>query len=253
MSAPRFAGLQDTLRAMSRPVSGERIAAIRAAAKGGTTSPSPAPAVATRTAAAEPKPVAAAKPKALERQTAEADDRAWQVPPEIAAQGTIRAEGYRLAFEATTDQLRRMSRTRAGRGRVGSLIAMVAAGASDREIQSNLGTKQTDGQLAASAMWDRAIVRVCGSLAPGARAAEQQAPREAARARMLAVASHPYFHGNEQKALRYLTSDALMPVSAHGIMNLVAMQNGERRSIEAWAGDLHPAWARAIAAVFPAS
>lgn len=248
MSAPRFAGLQDTLRAMSRPINGERIAAIRAAAKGGTTSPSPAPDVATRTAAAAPKPVAAAKPKAAEQQIAP-----WPVPSEIAAQGEAKAEGYRLAFEATTDQLRRMSRTRAARGRVGSLIAMVAAGASDQEIQSNLGTKQTDGQLAASAMWDRAIVRVCGSLAPGARAAEQQAPREAARARMLAVASHPYFHGNEQKALRYLTKDALMPVSAHGIMNLVAMQNGERRSIEAWAGDLHPAWARAIAAVFPAS
>lgn len=246
MSAPRFAGLQDTLRAMSRPASGARIAAIRAAAKGGTTSPSPAPAAATRTAAAAPKPAVPAKAKAAEQQIAP-----WPVPSEVAAQGEAKAEDYRLAFKATTDQLRRMSRTSAARGRVGSLIAMVAASASDQEIQSNLGTKQTDGQLAASAMWDRAIVRVCGSLAPGARAAEQQAPREAARARMLAVASHPYFHGNEQKALRYLTSDALMPVSAHGIMNLVAMQNGERRSIDAWAGDLHPAWARAIAAVFP--
>ena len=68
---------------------------------------------------------------------------------------------------------------------------------------------------------------------------------------MLAVASHPYFQGNERKALAYLTSDALLPVSAGGILNLVAMQNGERRSIDAWAGDMHPAWARAIAAVFP--
>lgn len=247
MSKPRFAGLQAALKEMSRPVHGERIAAILNAAKGGTTSPSPAPAVATRTAAAAPKPAVPAKAKAAEQPIA----APWPVPSEVAAQGEAKAEVYRLAFKATTDQLRRMSRTHAARGRVGSLIAMVAAGASDQEIQSNLGTKQTDGQLAASAMWDRAIVRVCGSLAPGARAAEQQAPREAARARMLAVASHPYFHGNEQKALGYLTSHALMPVSADGIMNLVAMQNGERRSIDAWAGDVHPAWARAIAAVFP--
>lgn len=66
---------------------------------------------------------------------------------------------------------------------------------------------------------------------------------------MQAVASHTYFLGNERKGLSLLTSRALMPVSARGILKLIAMQNGESRSIDAWAGDVHPSWEAAINAV----
>lgn len=182
--------------------------------------------------------------------TAAAEDTAWPVPAEIAAQGVVKAEGYRITFTAVTDQLRRMSMIPAARGRAGSLIRMVAAGASDNEIRSNLELKPTDSQIATSAIWDRAIVAVCGSIVKDGSGSELPAPRDAARQRMLAVAAHPYFAGNEAKALTHLTSRALMTVGAQGIVKLVAMTNGERRSVEAWGGDIHPAWAKAIESTF---
>lgn len=237
--APRFAGLQAAL------------AKAAAAARASESKPNVRARVAIAKPAAQFSPAAKAMPErhSATAPTAAADDRAWQVPAEIAAQGKIKVEGYRLAFEATTDQLRRMSIIPAAKGRTGSLIAMIAAGASDNEIRSHLATKPTDSQLASSAMWNRAIVAVCGSLAPSAQVADQPAPREAARARMQAVASHTYFLGNERKGLSLLTSRALMPVSARGILKLIAMQNGESRSIDAWAGDVHPSWEAAINAV----
>lgn len=254
----RFGGLQAALAkaaAAARASDNDRNARVRPTARvetyagrlGSNNGPGGAPA-----------PAVIAKPTVKARSTqhnkssaaASAEDAAWPVPAEIAAQGAVKAEGYRITFTAVTDQLRRMSMIPAARGRAGSLIRMVAAGASDNEIRSNLELKPTDSQIATSTIWDRAIVAVCGSIVKDGSGSKLPAPRDAARQRMLAVAAHPYFAGNEAKALTHLTSRALMPVGAQGIVKLVAMTNGERRSVEAWGGDIHPAWAKAIESTF---
>ena len=237
MTGPRFAGLQDTLRAMSRPVHGERIAAILNAAKGGTTSPSPAPAVATRTAAVAPKPAVPAKAKAAEQPIA----ASWPVPSEVAAQGEAKAEAYRISFELVTDQLRRVAALPAAKGRVASVIEMVAAGADDAEIRAKIGDRSTDNQRAATRMWERAIKATCGSIVVREPADTSPEPRGAARQRMLAVARDPAFNGSERQALMLLTAPSALGLSAEDIVDVLATKSGAGTK----------AWDRAIAAVFP--
>ena len=234
MNAPRFSGLHDTLRAMSRPVSGERIAAMK---RGGTTA-APAPAVSTRTAAAEPKPVAPAKAKAAEQQIAP-----WPVPSEVAAQGEAKAEVYRTTFELVTDQLRRVAALPAAKGRIASVIEMVAAGADDAEIRAKIGDRSTDNQRAATRMWERAIKATCGSIVAREPADTSPEPRGAARQRMLAVARDPAFIGNEAVALTLLKALAAFGLSAEDIVDVLATNNGSDASTKAWD--------RAIARVFP--
>lgn len=241
MTGPRFGNLRTALKEMSRPVHGERIAAILNAAKGGTTSPSPAPAVATRTAAAAPKPAVPAKAKAAEQPIA----APWPVPSEVAAQGEAKAEVYRTTFELVTDQLRRVAALPAAKGRIASVIEMVAAGADDAEIRAKIGDRSTDNQRAATQMWERAIKATCGSIVAREPADTSPEPRGAARQRMLAVARDPAFIGNEAVALTLLTSPSAFGLSAEDIVDVLATNNGSDASTKAWD--------RAIARVFPAN
>lgn len=220
MSKPRFAGLQATLLAMSRPVSGARIAAI----KRGDASPAPTPTVAPRTAAAEPKRAAPAKREAAP----------WQVPSEVAAQGETKAQVYRTSFELVSDQLRRTSAMPAARCRIAAAIEMVAAGASDAEIRSSIGNHPTDQQRAATRTWERAIKSTCGSIVAGPPAVSQPQPRGAARQRMLAVATDPAFNGNEGQALALLTAPAAYGMSADDIIAIIGGDRGLDRGAKVW-------------------
>lgn len=241
MTATRFANLQDALRAMSRPVSGERIAEIK---RGATThAPAPAPTVAPRAAAAEAKRAAPAKPKTATQPTAAAESRAWQVPAEIAAQGEGKADGYRMIFELVSDQLRRAAALPAAKGRVASVIEMVAAGADDAEIKSSIANRPTDRERAATRMWERAIKSTCGSIVAGDPGGDQPEPRGAARQRMLAVATDPGFVGREAQALALLTAPAAYGMAADDIIDLLAGERSSDRSAKAWD--------RAIASIFP--
>lgn len=235
MNAPRFAGLQDTLRAMSRPVSGERIASM----KRGETSTAPLSAVAPRAAVANPKPAPAAKLKAAAQQIA----ALWPVPSDVAAQGEAKAEVYRTSFALVTDQLRRVAALPAAKGRIASVIEMVAAGADDGEIRANIGDRSTDQDRAATRMWERAIKVTCGSIIAGEPAEAGPEPRGAARQRMLAVARDPAFVGSERQALRLLTAPSALGLSAADIVDLLPTNSGAGKSTKVWD--------RAIARVFP--
>lgn len=240
MNAPRFAGLQAQLRKMSQPISGERIAAI----KRGSASSAPAPTVATvapRSAAAETKRAAPAKPKAAKQPTAAADNRAWQVPAEVAAEGEAKAAAFRMGFEATTDKLRRAAALPAAKGRIASVIDMVAAGADDTEIKSSIASRPTDRERAATRTWERAIKSTCGSIVAGDPGVDQPEPRGAARQRMLAVTTDPAFVGNEAQALTLLTAPAAYGMTADDIIDLLGGNRGSNRGAKAWD--------RAIAAV----
>lgn len=237
VNAPRFAGLQAALKEMSRPVSGERIAAI----KRGDASPAPAPTVAPRAAAAETKLAAPAKTKAAKQPTAVADNRAWQVPAEIAARGEAKAAAFRMGFEATTDKLRRAAALPAAKGRIASVIEMVAAGADDAEIKSSIASRPTDRERAATRTWERAIKSTCGFIVAGDPGVDQPEPRGAARKRMLAVATDPAFVGNEAQALMFLTRSAAYAMSADDIIDMIGGNRGSNRGAKAWD--------RAIAAV----
>ena len=232
MTAARFANLQDTPRAMSRPVSGERIAEIK---RGATThAPAPAPTVAPRAAAAETKRAAPAKPKTAMQPTAAAESRAWQVPAEIAAQGEGKAEGYRMSFELVSDQLRRAAALPTAKGRIASVIEMVAAGADDAEIKSSIASRPTDRERAATRMWERAIKSTCGSIVAGDPSVDQPEPRGAARQRMMAVATDPAFVGNEAQALTLLTAPAAYGMTADDIIDLLGGNRGSNRGAKAW-------------------
>lgn len=232
MNKPRFTNLEARLREMSRPISAERIAAI----KRGDSSPAPSPSVAPRAAAAETKLAAPTK-----QPTAAAESRAWQVPAEIAARGEGKAEGYRMSFELVSDQLRRAAALPAAKGRVASVIEMVAAGADDAEIKSSIASRPTDRERAATRMWERAIKSTCGSIVAGDPSVDQPEPRGAARQRMLAVATDPAFVGNEAHALMFLTRSAAYAMSADDIIDMIGGDRGSDRGAKAWD--------RAIAAV----
>ena len=241
----RFSGLPEPVRA-SEPENGSRVAAIRFAAlrKSGSAprnaNVQPAP---TPTPTAKLSPVVTAKPAA----SAPAPKREpWKVPPEIAAQGTNAELAYRTVFEAVSDQLARMSTIPAAKGRIGSLIEMVASGASDAEVRAGLAEMPTDKQRQISATWDAAIASVCadrGSALSSDAEADGPQPRDAARQRMIAVASDDLFIGNEAKALNLLTKEGLYNLGAADMLDVLALTTGSDRTAEA-------VWDRAHAAVF---
>ena len=260
----RFSGLPEPIRT-SEPENGTRIAKIRAAASGAsgsagrrfdelltkrasaqtTAASREATAVQTQTPApvAKLSPVPAPKPAA----SAPAPKREqWRVPAEIAAKGASAELGYRVLFEAVSDQLARMSTIPAAKGRIGSLIEMVASGASDAEVRAGLAEMPTDKQRQISATWDAAIASVCadrGSALSGDDETDGPQPRDAARQRMIAVASDDLFIGNEAKALNLLTKEGLYGLGAADMLDVLALSTGSDRTAEA-------VWDRAHAAVF---
>lgn len=260
----RFSGLPEPIRT-SEPENGSRIARIRAAASGAsgsagrrfdelltkrasaqtTAAGREATAVQSKTPApvAKLSPVPAPKPAA----SAPAPKREqWRVPAEIAAKGASAEVGYRVLFEAVNNQLARMSTIPAAKGRIGSLIEMVASGASDAEIRAGLADMPTDKQRQISATWDAAIASVCadrGSALSGDDETDGPQPRDAARQRMIAVAGDDLFIGNEAKALNLLTEEGLYDLGAADMLDVLALSTGSDRTAEA-------VWDRAHAAVF---
>ena len=161
-SGQRFAGLQAALKEMSRPVSGERIAAI----KRGDASPSPAPTVAPRTAAAETKQAAPAKAKATMQATVAAappKPAPMAVPAHVEARGEAYADGYREAVASSAARLRRLGDMPAAKGRIGALMTMIAEGMPDEQIVAKLPNAKTDREAAIDSIWDRAIAQVFGT------------------------------------------------------------------------------------------
>lgn len=162
VNAPRFADLQAALKEMSRPVSGERIAAI----KRGDASPAPAPTVAPRAAAAETKLAAPAKTKAAKQPTAAATPTKpapMAVPAHVEARGEVYANAYREAFALSASRLRRLGDMPAAKGRVGAMMTMIAEGMTDEQIAAKLPSAKTDRQAAIDATWDGAIAQVFGT------------------------------------------------------------------------------------------
>lgn len=161
-SGQRFAGLQAVLKEMSRPVSGERIAAI----KRGDASPAPAPSAAPRTAVAEPKRAAPAKTKAAKQPTAAAappKPAPIPVPAQVEARGEVYANAYREAVASNASRLRRLSEMPAAKGRIGALMTMFAEGLTDEQIAAKLPNAKTDREAAIDSIWDRAIAQVFGT------------------------------------------------------------------------------------------
>jgi hypothetical protein len=191
---------------------------------------------------AKSAPVPAPKPAA----SAPAPKREpWKVPAEVTAQGANAELAYRTVFEAVSDQLARMSTIPTARGRVGSLIEMVASGASDAEIRAGLAEMPTDKQRQISATWNAAIASVCadrGSALSGDDETDGPQPRDAARQRMIAVANDDLFIGNEAKALNLLTKEGLYNLGAADMLDVLALSTGSDRTAEA-------VWDRAHAAV----
>lgn len=162
MSKPRFAGLQAALAEMSRPVSGERIAAM----KRGGTPPAPAPTVAPRAATADPEQVAPPQTKAPKQPTAAAappKPAPMAVPAHVEARGEVYANAYRAAFALSASRLRRLGDMPAAKGRVGAMMTMIAEGMTDEEIAGKLPSAKTDRQTAIDSTWDRAIAQVFGT------------------------------------------------------------------------------------------
>lgn len=163
MSSPRrFTGLQAALKEMSRPVSGERIAAI----KRGDASPAPAPSDSPRTAVAETKLAAPAKAKAAKQPTAAAappKPAPIPVPAQVEARGEVYANAYREAVASSAARLRRLSDMPAANGRIGAMMTMFAEGLTDEQIAAKLPNAKTDRQAAIDATWDGAIAQVFGT------------------------------------------------------------------------------------------
>lgn len=260
----RFSGLPEPIRT-SEPENGSRIARIRAAASGASGSAgrrfdelltkrahaqTAAPhREATAVQSQTPAPVAKSAPAPAPKPAASAPAptrEPWKVPAEVTAQGANAELAYRTVFEAVTDQLARMSTIPAAKGRIGSLIEMVASGASDAEIRAGLAEMPTDKQRQISATWDAAIASVCadrGSALSSDAEADGPQPRDAARQRMIAVASDDLFIGNEAKALNLLTKEGLCNLGAADMLDVLALSTGSGRTAEA-------VWDRAHAAVF---
>lgn len=242
ISSGRFAGLKDALGY-------GRIDRIRAAARGetfsgrlGTTKGAKAPEPTPKpspTPAPSPPPKPAASAPSPKREP-------WKVPSEVAAQGANAELAYRVTFEAVTSQLGRMSSIPAAKGRIGSLIEMVASGSSDAEIRAGLPEMPTDRQRQISATWDAAIAAVCtdrGSALSSDAEVDGFQPRDAARQRMIAVANDDLFIGNEAKALNLLTKEGLYGLNAADMLDVLALSTGSDRTAGA-------VWDRAHAAVF---
>lgn len=162
MSSPRrFAGLQAALKEMSRPVSGERIAAI----KRGDASPAPAPSAAPRTAVAEPKRAAPAKTKTAVQPTAAAAPpklAPMAVPASVASRGELFANAYRKGFARVCAKLGRVTAHPAAIGRMRAAMQMVVDGHSEESIIARLPTASTDREVRIDALWDRAIASATG-------------------------------------------------------------------------------------------
>ena len=257
----RFSGLPEPRRDVE-PENGSRAARIRAAVAGTSgsegrrfdellhkRSSARLTTASGETAATQPAtPTPAAKlPTSKPVASAPAPKReAWKVPAEITAKGASAEFGYRIAYEAVSDQLGRMSTIPGAKGRVGSLIEMVAFGASDAEIRAGISEMPTDRQRQISATWDGAIAAVWANrgmtLSRNAEANGPQ-PRDAARQRMIAVANDDLFVGNEAKALGLLTKEGLYGLSAADMLEVLALSTGSDHTAEA-------VWDRANAAVF---
>ena len=254
--APRFAGLQAELAKVSaatRASDANRIALIKSAARGeavvdrlGTAKRPSAAAAQPALPVAKLTPVSVTKPAA----TGPAPKREpWKVPADVAAKGSSAELGYRIAFEAVSDQLARMSRIPAAQSRIGSLIEMVASGSSDADIRRDLAAMPTDRQRQISATWDRAISSVYADRSMFLNSegdADGPEPRDAARQRMTAVANDDLFIGNEAKALTYLTKEGFYGLRAGDLLDVLAISTGSERTAEA-------TWDRAISAVFGAA
>lgn len=173
----------------------------------------------------------------------------WKVPADVVAKGAGAEIGYRITFEAVSEQLARMSKIPAAQGRIGSLIEMVASGSSDADIRRDLAAMPTDRQRQISATWDRAISSVYASRGMALSIegdANGPQPSDAARQRMIAVANDDLFIGNEAKALTHLTKEGLYGLNAADLLDVLAISTGSDRTAEA-------TWDRAHAAVFGAA
>jgi hypothetical protein len=189
----------------------------------------------------------------------------WTVPAEIAAKGPAVSHGYRIVFGAVTDQLSRMSSLPRAQASIGSLMRLVAANMSDVQIKAQLPNEPTDRQRQISAMWDDAVMSVCGTrdskasdrpLGAEAIAGTETRPTDEARARLLAVASSSAFIGREGIALKMLTKPTMLGLSAEDAVDVLATldryelsADGGRVLMPAAAGSassLHPAWAAAL-------
>ena len=162
MSKPRFAGLQAALAEMSRPVSGERIAAMK---RGGPTAAS-APTVAPRAATAEPEQATPPQTNAAKQPSAAAappKPAPMAVPAHVEARGEVYANAYREAFALSASRLRRLGDMPAAKGRVGAMMTMIAEGMTDEQIAAKLPSAKTDRQTAIDSTWDRAIAQVFGT------------------------------------------------------------------------------------------
>lgn len=275
----RFAQLPAALAELSAQ-NGQRIGRIRAAARGekyaarlATTKVEQVASTVATTPAPKPSPIASSTPA----KSTPPKPEQWTVPAEIAAKGPAASHGYRIVFGAVTDQLARMSNLPAARGRTGSLMRLVAARMSDAEIKAQLPNEPTDRQRQISAMWDDAVMSVCGTrdskagapplIDPWDRAIEntygaeaiagkETKPTDDARARILAVASSPAFIGREGIALKMLTKPTMLGLSAEDAVDVLATldryelsADGGRVLMPAATGSasaFHPAWAAAL-------
>lgn len=161
MSKPRFAGLQAALAEMSRPVSGERIAAMK---RGGPTAAS-APTDAPRAATVEPEQVAAPQTKATKQPSAAAAPKKpapMAVPASVASRGELFANTYRAGFASACAKLGRVTAHPAAIGRIGTAMQMVVDGHAEESIIASLPTARTDREVRIDALWDRAIASVTG-------------------------------------------------------------------------------------------
>lgn len=175
----------------------------------------------------------------------------WKVPADVEAKGATAAAGYRVVFEAVSDQLGRMAKLPAAEGRVGSVIHMVAGRLSDAEIKSKVERQLSDRDRASDAMWERARARSGSpSPAPKASAAPAERPLDGARARMLAIASSEHFVGRETTAIAMLTNPVLYGVSAECIVDLMTEYPANARSAQSTTTSRSDAvWDRARASI----
>ncbi|MBN8844318.1 MAG: hypothetical protein J0H88_13835 [Sphingomonadales bacterium] len=210
------------------------------AALGATKVATPSVPAPTPSPVAKRAPVAAAKPVATTP-----PPQPWKVPADIAAKGANAEAGYRILFEAVSDQLARMSKIPAAQGRIASLIEMVASGSSDADVRAGLANMPTDKQRQISASWDQAVAAVYhtrGIKLASAVDASGPTPRDAARKRMLSVASSSLFVGNEVSALKFLTMRGCFSADADDLLDTLATVTGSAKSSEG-------VWDRALAAV----